>query len=391
MRQISEREIELPDSILGKLSEIASENKDIISISIGEPDFDAPKPLINTIKKIASNYKKNKLSHYSAPSGRADLKEAIIKKLKIKNKINSTTDNVLVTCGSQEAIFTGLLSTIDPSEEVILPNPGYLGYLPAIDLVNGSPEFLKLEEENNFEINPDKIKELITKKTQVIILNTPSNPTGTVLSRKILEEIADIAREKNVYIFSDEAYEDLVYDKKHISIGSLNGMSDYVVSFYTFSKSYAMCGFRLGYAVGPKDLIEAMSKTSHYITLAPPTISQLVGIEALKLPLRYIEQMRKEYDRRRKFIVSRLNEIGLKTKMPQGAFYTFSNIKEITKKSSLNFAKDLLNQAKVAVIPGSEFGNFGEGFIRCSYATKFELIEKAMDRIEKYLKSNHFK
>ncbi len=387
MRDISERELELPDSILGRLSEISSEHKEIISISLGEPDFDAPLPLIQAIKKIASDYKKNKLSHYSSTTGRTDLKELIINKLKKKNKINADLNNILVTCGSQEALFSGFLAALDPSEEVILPNPGYLGYIPAIELVNGVPLYVKLEEENNFEIDPNKIRELIDKKkTKVILINSPSNPTGNVLSKKVLEEIAEIARENDLYIFSDEAYEDLIYGKEHISIGSLNGMQDYVVSFYTFSKSYAMCGFRLGYAVGPEEIISAMAKSVHYITISPPTISQLVGIEALKLPYKYIEEMKKEYDRRRRFIVGRLNETGLKTKMPDGAFYTFSNITKVTDKSSLTFAKELLNKAKVAVIPGTEFGRFGEGFIRCSYAAKFELIEKAMDRIEKFLK-----
>ncbi len=384
--EISKRELELPDSVLGKLSGIAAENKNIISISIGEPDFDAPEPLIKAINKIVANYKKNRLSHYSSPTGIADLKELIIKKLKLKNKIHSNLSNILVTCGSQEALFAGFLSALDPSEEVILPNPGYLGYIPAIELVNGVPLYVKLEQENNFELDPHKLREAIDKKkTKVIMLNTPSNPTGNVLSKKILEEIAEIAVENDIYVFSDEAYEDLTYDKEHISIASLNGMEDYVVSFYTFSKSYAMCGFRLGYAAGPKEIIDAMAKSAHYMTLSPPTISQLIGIEALKLPSKYIEQMRQEYDRRRKFIVNRLNEIGLKTKMPNGAFYTFSDITKVTNKSSLSFSKELLNKANVAVIPGIEFGQFGEGFIRCSYAAKFELIEKAMDRIEKYL------
>ncbi|MBI4154941.1 pyridoxal phosphate-dependent aminotransferase [Candidatus Woesearchaeota archaeon] len=386
MKQISEREQELPDSMLGMLSEIASEHKEIISISVGEPDFDAPKPIIEAVKKAALNYKKNQLSHYSSHSGRSDLKEAIIKKLRKENKINARKENILVTCGSQEAIFAGLLSTLDPSEEIILSNPGYLGYIPAIELVNANPVYVRLKEENNFEIEPDKIKEAINKKTQVILINTPSNPTGNVISKKILEEIADIAREYDLYIFCDEAYERLVYDKKHFSMGSLNGMEDYVVSFYTFSKSYAMCGFRLGYAVGPKDLTDAMAKTAQYMTLSPPTISQLVGLEALKMSNMYIEAMRKEYDERRRFIVKKLNEIGLRTKIPNGAFYTFSNIKDVTKKNSHDFALDLLKKAKVAVVPGSEFGRHGEGYIRCSYAAKLPLIKEAMNRIEKYLK-----
>ena len=217
------------------------------------------------------------------------------------------------------------------------------------------------------------------------MINTPSNPTGTVLSRKILEEIADIAVENNLYLFCDEAYEKLVYDTKHFSAGSLNGMGDYVVTFFTFSKSYAMCGYRVGYAVGPEDVIKAMTKVTHYITLSAPNISQLVATRALQLNNRYIEIMRREYDRRRKFIVKRLNEIGLPTITPQGAFYSFSNIQHLSN-DSYKFAKDLLKKSKVAVVPGREFGKFGEGYIRCSYATDLSKIKIAMDRLEKFVK-----
>lgn len=381
MVHISERELELPDSIIGKLQGIAAEHKDVISLGVGEPDFITPKPILDYAAKVIS-----KATHYSAPGGRTDLKEAICKKLKKDNKINADIDNIIVTCGSQEAIFSALLASLDPSEQVILPNPGYLGYIPAIDLVEGSPVYVKLKEESNFEINPDDVKRLIDKKkTKVILINTPSNPTGNVISRKVLEELADIAVETDTYIFSDEAYEKLIYDKKHISVGSLNGMEKYAVTFQTFSKSYAMCGFRLGYAAGPKKLIEAMTKSSHYVTLCPPHLSQLLGIKALSLPNSYIEKMRVEYDRRRRFIVKRLNDIGLRTRMPNGAFYTFSNIEHISK-NSLNFCKKLLNKEKVAVVPGSEFGIYGEGYIRCSYATDLNKIKIAMERIERFVK-----
>jgi len=381
MTHISERELELPDSIIGKLQGIAAEHKDVISLGVGEPDFVTPKPILDYASKVIG-----KATHYSAPGGRTDLKEAICKKLKKDNKINADVDNIIVTTGSQEAIFSALLAALDPSEQIILPNPGYLGYIPAIDLVGGSPVYVKLKEEENFEINPDDVINVIDKKkTKAIIINTPSNPTGNVISRKVLEELADIAVETDTYIFSDEAYEKLIYDKKHTSIGSLNGMEKYAVTFQTFSKSYAMCGFRLGYASGPKKLIEAMIKSSHYITLCPPHLSQLLGIKALSLPNSYIEKMRIEYDRRRKFIVKRLNDIGLRTRMPDGAFYTFSNIEHISK-NSLNFCKRLLNKEKVAVVPGSEFGIYGEGYIRCSYATELNNIKIAMERIEKFVK-----
>jgi aminotransferase len=382
MRDISNREMDLPEAMIGELLKIASESKDVISMSVGEPDFITPKPLLDYAKKVIG-----KSTHYAPSAGKEELREAIAKKLAKENGIkDADPEKVIVRCGSQEALFTGLLSAIDPGEEVVIQNPGYLGYLPAVDLVNGVPKFIELKEDDEFAINPDKLRKIVDKrKTRVIILNTPANPTGNVLSRKILEEVADIAVEKDVYIFSDEAYEKIIYPgEKHISIGSLNGMENYVMTFQTFSKTYAMCGFRLGYAHGPKKLIDAMDKASNYITLSAPHISQLMGIKALSLPKKYIDEMVKEYDKRRSYTLKRLNEIGLNTVMPRGTFYAFSNIKNM-KMNSLNFCRNLLKEQKVAVVPGTEFGSAGEGYLRFSYATKMPLIEKALDRVEKFV------
>jgi aminotransferase len=310
-----------------------------------------------------------------------------VKKVRKENKIKTDVENVLVTCGSQESLFASLLATVDPKEEVVMPSPGYIGYLPPIRLVNGVPVFLRLEEEDDFAINPDMLKKIVDKKkTKVLILNSPANPTGNVLSRKELEEIADIAVDKNLYVFSDEAYEQILYDgKKQVSIGSLNGMQDRVVTFQTFSKSFAMCGFRLGYCIAPKKLAYEIMQNHHYMTLTAPHVSQIVGVKALGLSKKYIKGMVKEYDRRRKMIVGRLNDLGMSTVMPKGAFYCFSNIKSFDK-NSVRFSKDLLNKGKVAVIPGTEFGKYGEGYVRCSFAQEYGKIEKAMDRIEKFLK-----
>lgn len=382
MREISERELGLPEAMIGELIKIASERKDIISLGPGEPDFTTPQPILDYASKIIK-----KATHYTASSGKTELKEAIAKKLQKENKIKADKENILVACGSQEAIFVALLDTIDPSEQVVIPNPGYLGYLPAIRLVNGHPVFVKLKEEDNFEINPDAVRDAIDKKkTNVLILNSPANPTGNVMSKKVMEEIADIAVENDIYIFSDEAYEKLTYDgAKHISIGALNGMEDYVITFQSFSKSYAMPGFRLGYACGPKEVIKSMEKVADYVTICPPNISQWLGIKALSLPQSHVQKMVREYDRRRKFIVRRLNDIGLRTTNPKGAFYTFSSISEVSKMKSLDFARALLREKKVAVVPGTEFGKYGEGYIRCSYATKLDLIKKAMEKVEGFV------
>ena len=381
MVNISEREQELPEVLIPELLAIAAERKDIISLGPGEPDFITPKPILNYASKII-----DKNTHYSAPAGKTELREAIVKKLRKENNIKADVENVVVGCGSQELLFSAFLATLDVSEQVIVPNPGYLGYVPAIELVDGVPVYVKLEEEDDFEVNPDRIREVIDKKkTKVILINSPSNPTGTVLSRKVLEEIADIAVENDAYIFSDEAYEKLVYEKKHLSIGSLNGMENHVVTFHTFSKTFAMAGFRVGYASGPKALIDAMIKAKHYMSIAPPTFSQALAVKALTISNSYINNMVKEYNRRRKFIVKRLNQIGLRTKMPYGAFYAFSNVKHLTS-NSLDFARKLLREAKVAVVPGTDFGKYGEGYLRFSYATKLPLIEEAMNRIERFLK-----
>ena len=383
MKKLSEREVELPDAMIGKLQKIASESKDIISLGPGEPDFLTPKPILRFAKKSLKNS-----THYTAAEGMTELREAISKKLRKDNKIKLPKENILVSAGSQAAIFSALLSTLDPGDQVVLSNPSYLGYTPAIDLVNASPSYVKLEEEDKFEINPDEVKKAINKKkTRVLILNSPANPTGNVIRKKILEELADIAVNNDIYIFSDEAYEKIVYDKKFHSIGSFNGMKDYVLTFQTFSKSYAMAGFRLGYAAGPKELIDAMAKTSHYITVCPPHLAQLAGINALSINKKYIDKMVNEYKRRRNFIVKRLNEIGLSTVNPDGAFYAFSNIQPYAK-NSVNFAKKLIKDIKVATVPGSEFGKFGEGYLRFSYATDYKLIKKAMERLEDYLKKN---
>ncbi|MEK6909192.1 MAG: pyridoxal phosphate-dependent aminotransferase [Nanoarchaeota archaeon] len=382
MVHISERDLQLPHVEFPEISRRIAQDKRIISLGPGEPDFLTPKPLLDYGKKIIG-----KATHYSEPQGIMPLREAIVKKLHKENNIHAEVENVIVTCGSQEAIFSALLTAVDPTDHVLVPSPGYAGYVPAIDLVSATPVFVPLSAENDFELNVDVLKRYIDRnKSKVIILNSPGNPTGNVMSRKIMEEIADVAIDYNLLVFSDEAYEHILYDgAKHISIGSLNGMQDNVLTFHTFSKSYAMCGFRLGYCTGPKKFIAEMNKDNHYITLGAPTISQMMGVKALSLDKKYVNSMVKEYKKRRDLIVPRLNDIGMPTLTPKGAFYTFSNISKYSKNSSL-FSHKLMNEAKVAVIPGTEFGPFGEGHIRCSFATEYPKIEQALNRIEEFLR-----
>ena len=379
MTHISEREYDLPNAVIGKLMKAAVEDKSVVSLGPGEPDFDLPAPLVKYVKEYASNS-----NHYSTPEGLVELRESLVKKLRKDNKIEVHPGNIIVTNGSQEALLLATACTLDVSEQVIIPNPSYLGYLPMFELFNAFPVALELKAEDGWHVNPDELKKLINKKTKAILLNSPGNPTGNVLPKKILEEVADIAVDNDLYVFSDEAYEKLVYGKKHYSIGSFNGMNKYVVTMQTFSKTYAMCGYRVGYAVGPTPLIDAMNKTHIYTTSCAPTLSQKVAVKALELKKSYIDKMVKEYDRRRKMIVKGLNQIGLETVTPDGAFYTLSNIGHLSD-DSFKFAFNLLKNAKVGVVPGREFGRYGEGYIRCSYATDYKLIEEALRRMDKFI------
>jgi aminotransferase len=381
MKHVSERERELPYGVIDKLLEIAVERKDIISLGPGEPDFPAPPEIVHYTRDIAS-----RVNHYSPPGGRHELKEAISKKLKKDNRIDAGADRIVVTTGSMEGILLAMVSMLDSSEQVIIPNPGYMSYTPCAELLDVVPMPLQLREEHGFEPCPDDIKKVVNSKTVALLINTPANPTGNVIKKSTLEEIADIAVEKNIYVFSDEAYEHIIYDgARHVSIGSLNGMEDYVLSFFTFSKSYSMCGYRVGYCAGPADAIAAMTKAHTYTTISAPTISQFLALKALQMPRTYTDSMVKEYKRRRDLVVKRLTELNFPVPKPEGAFYAFANIRNFSN-DSRRFAQDLLKKAKVAVMPGIEFGVYGEGYIRCSFATDYNLIEEAMNRIEKFLK-----
>jgi len=384
-RILSEREQELPVSTIGELIKIAEERRDIISLGPGEPDFASPKHIIDFACKKLREGK----THYSPPGGRRDLKEAIAKKLKKENRVYVSPEQIIVTVGSTEAIFLALMCSVDPGEGVIIPDPGFLAYRPAVEILNGMPLPVRHNEENGFQfITEEAKKTIIPEKTNVMIINTPSNPTGVVFNKKTMEEIADFVCEYDLLVMSDEAYEKFVYDgEKHISFASLNGMADRTLTFHSFSKTYAMPGFRVGYAAGPERIINAMKKIHIYSTICSPTVSQEAALRALEGPQKCVEMMVKEYNRRRRLILKRLNEIpGFFCVEPKGAFYTFPNIKSFGMKS-LDFSKWLIKKAGVAVVPGTEFGGCGKGYIRCSYATSYQNIKRAMDMIEKAVKN----
>lgn len=380
---ISEREKELPLSTIGKLIEIAEEWSDIISLGPGEPDFDSPPQVIEAAKRALDKG----FTHYSPVEGREDLRREIVKKLRRENRIGVGPGQVVVTSGSTEGILLTLMCTVDPGQGVIIPDPGFLGYKPAVEILNGMPLSIPLEMEDDFSYDVDLMfKRFVPEKTKVLILNTPCNPTGTVLTKKNLEEIADFATEYDLLILSDEAYESFVYEgARHISIGSLNGMAERTVTLQSFSKTFAMPGFRLGYACGPEKIISAMRKVHVFTTICAPTVSQVAALAALRGGKAHGRKMVREYDRRRKFVVKRLENMGLAFAKPLGAFYVFPNI-EKTGMGSLAFAEKLLKKEKVAVVPGTEFGRNGEGFVRISYATAFEKVKEGMERMERFLR-----
>jgi len=382
---LSKRIRELPKSNFPAIIRMAEEDKSIISLGIGEPDFPAPK----AVKQALKNAVDKNFTHYSPTAGRHELLEAIAKKLKRENKIKIDDPHrqIIATSGSSEAIMMAIMGIVDIGEELLVPNPGFVTYRPTVELIDAVPVSYNLSSEDGFQIHVEDIERLCTPKTQGIIVNTPSNPTGTVLKKKVLEEIADLAIEKNIIIVSDEAYEHLVYDKaRHFSIGSLNGMEEHVLSLFSFSKSYAMPGFRLGYAVGPEKLVNAMQQFHLYTTLSPNTMSQIAGITALEKCGRDVEKMRLEYNRRRKFLLKGLQGVqGLEIEVaPEGAFYLFPRV--TNGMTSEQASKALIKDAKVLTAPGNEFGTKGEGFVRMSYATAMPKLKEAVERMQENFK-----
>ena len=377
----------IPKSMIRKLFDLASGVKDIISLGIGEPDFDTPE----NIKEYAKEALDKGYTHYGPNIGLPILREAVAEKLKRDNNIDVDPDkNIIITVGANIGFLMGLSSFLKPGEEVLIPSPAFVSYAPATILAGGVPVEVPTYEENEFRINTDDLKKYVSEKTRAIFINTPNNPTGTVLTKKDLEEIADFAIEHDLMILADEIYEYIVYDGfKHVSIASLNGLFERVITINGFSKTFAMTGWRLGYVVADEKLIDKMVKLQMYTVTCPVTFIQYAAAKALrdKRSWEAVEKMRQEYDRRRQYVWKRLNEIGLRVFKPRGAFYIFPSIKE-TKLTSQEFTEKLIKEAKVVVVPGNAFGKAGEGYIRISYATSYENLVEAMDRIEEFLRKN---
>lgn len=355
---------------------------DVISLGIGEPDFTTPEPILEAGIEALRNGE----THYTSNAGIYELREAIADLLEEKYQVvYDPADEVVVSVGVSEALYLALTAVINPGEEIIIPTPCFVSYQAEVILAGGVPVEVPGTMENGFQPEPELIEAAITPKTKAIFIGFPNNPTGTVATRENLLKISRIAEKHDLLVISDEIYDSLVYGVEHVCFASLPGMKERTITLGGFSKSYAMTGWRVGYAAAPANILGGLVRVHQYTVMSAPSMSQLAALAALRLGADHVEEMRLKYDRRRQLIVSRLNEIGLETFMPQGAFYAFPKI-TCTGLDDEKFAKDLLEEEKVAVVPGSAFGSGGSGFVRCSYATKYEKIEKALDRIESFVK-----
>lgn len=378
-------------AIDAKAKALKEQGIDIINFGVGEPDFDTPQ----SIKNAAINAINSGFTKYCPVPGTLEIKNAIIEKLKRDNDLVYTPEQIIVSSGAKHSLYNLFQSIIDDGDEVIVPAPYWVSYPDMIALAGGKPVIIQTTDKTNFKATPETIEKVLTKKTKAIVINSPSNPTGATYSQEELKTIADVCVKHKIFIISDDIYEKLVYDKfKFISIAQVSPQAkELTIVINGVSKAYAMTGWRIGYTAGPKDIISAMSKIQSQSTSNACSISIKAAVEALNGSQECVENMRKEFEKRRDYIVTRLNSIhGITCRKPEGAFYVFPNVKELLGKTfdsktintDLEFADYLLNYAKIAVVPGTAFG--AEGYIRLSYATSIENIKSGMDRLEIALK-----
>ncbi len=373
---------EIPPSGIRKFFDIAAEMKDAISLGVGEPDFVTPWH----IRDVGIHSLQKGQTHYTSNKGLKELREEISNYL--NRRFNLTYDaltQTIVTVGGSEAIDLTFRAVLDPGDEVIIPEPSFVCYAPLTRLAGGVPVAVATKAENNFKLTADELKSAITPKTKVLVLPYPNNPTGGIMTREELLDIAEVLQDTNILVLSDEIYAELTYGRKHCSIAEIYGMYDRTILVSGFSKAYAMTGWRLGYACGHPAIISEMTKVHQYGIMSAPTTAQFAAIEALKNGDDDIEMMREEYDGRRRLIVGGFRAMGLDCFEPEGAFYAFPSIQS-TGLSSNDFCEKLLYSKKVAVIPGNAFGASGEGHIRCSYAYSLDSINEALNRIEAFVK-----
>ena len=372
---------EMKPSGIRKFFDIVSEMKDAISLGVGEPDFDTPWHIreegIYSLEKGRTFYTSN--------AGLKELKIEICKYLKRRCNLEyDYNGETLVTVGGSEAIDIALRAMINPGEEVIIPQPSYVSYLPCVQLAYGVPVIIDLKEENQFKLTKQELLDAITDKTKVLVLPFPNNPTGAILEEEYLKDIAEVCIEKDIFVISDEIYSELTFKGNHMSIAELPGMKERTIVINGFSKSFAMTGWRLGYACGPQNIISQMTKIHQFAIMCAPTTSQYAAVSALQNGDSDVEKMRQSYNQRRRYLMSRFKEMGIPCFEPYGAFYVFPNISKFGMTSD-EFATKLLETEKVAVVPGTAFGDSGEGFVRISYAYSLERLKEALNRIEHFI------
>lgn len=378
---LAEKVVEIKPSGIRKFFDIVSEMKDAISLGVGEPDFDTPWHIrdegIYSLEKGRTFYTSN--------AGLKELREEICNYLRRKQGISyDPLTEVLITVGGSEAIDIGLRAMINPGEEVLIPQPSYVSYEPCAILAGARPVIINLKAENEFRLTAEELEAAITDKTKLLILPFPNNPTGAIMERKDLEAIAEVIIKHDIFVMSDEIYAELSYKEKHVSIAELPGMKERTILINGFSKAYAMTGWRLGYACGPAEIMKQMTKIHQFAIMCAPTTSQYAAVEALKNGDEDIAQMRAAYNQRRRYLLNAFREMGLECFEPYGAFYVFPCIKEFGMTSD-EFATRFLEEEKVAVVPGTAFGDCGEGYLRISYAYSLENLKVAIGRLERFI------
>ncbi len=379
---IAEKIANLKPSGIRKFFDIAATMKEVISLGIGEPDFDTPRPIVEAgIRSLERGE-----THYTSNAGLMALREALTEHIqKLYGVSYDPAKEVVITVGGSEALYLTFTALLNPGDEVIVPTPCFVSYQAEVIMAGGVAVEIPCRMENNFDIDPDEIRKAITPRTRAILLGFPNNPTGAVASRERLLEIARMAEEHDLIVVSDEIYDRLVYGgHQHVCFPALPDMRKRTVLLGGFSKDYAMTGWRIGYAIGPAEIIGGLIRIHQYTVMCSPTTAQAAAITAVKEGEPYIAQMVAEYDRRRRLIVDGLNRIGLPTFEPLGAFYCFPKI-SVTGLDDETFANRLLQEEHVAAVPGNAFGAGGEGFLRCSYATSYDKIEEALRRIERFV------
>ena len=378
---LSEKITGIKPSGIRKFFDIASERKDVISLGVGEPDFDTPWH----IREEGIWSVEQGRTFYTSNSGLMELRQEISNYTGRKIGVNyDPKKEIIITVGGSEAIDIGFRAMIDPGDEVLVPQPSYVSYEPCAFLADAKPVIIELKNENEFRLTPEELEEAITDRTKILVLPYPNNPTGAIMERGDLEKIVDICIKNDIFVMSDEIYSELTYGTEHVSIASFPGMKERTILINGFSKAFAMTGWRLGYACGPEEIIAQMTKIHQFAIMCAPTTSQYAAVEALKNGDADVDMMRESYNQRRNFLMHSFREMGLPCFEPYGAFYVFPCIKEFGMTSE-EFAFALLDAENLAVVPGSAFGDSGEGFIRISYAYSLEKLKIAMERLSSYI------